>query len=115
MPFVVGGAAVTAGGLLAIALGSSTSYLVLALAAAVVYTGLNAVTTAHRALVPDVFDPEGRARDEHAGAFDARRWGRRPRGRRPADRRRLLGAVRATAVLVPLLVLPTMRRVVEPP
>ena len=52
----------TAGGLLAVALGSSTSYLVLALAAAVVYTGLNAVTTAHRALVPEVFDERGRAK-----------------------------------------------------
>jgi dolichol-phosphate mannosyltransferase len=61
MPFVIGGTVVTAGGLLAVALGSSTSYLVLALAAAVVYTGLNAVTTAHRALVPEAFDSTGRA------------------------------------------------------
>src|SRR5687768_4358320 len=35
MPFIVGGSIVTAGGLLAVALGSSTSYLVLALSAAV--------------------------------------------------------------------------------
>ncbi|HZB24111.1 MAG TPA: MFS transporter, partial [Gaiellaceae bacterium] len=62
VPFIVGGSAVTAGGLLAVALGSSTSYLVLALAATVVYTGLNAVTTAHRSLVPDVFDASGRAK-----------------------------------------------------
>ena len=39
-----------------------TSYLVLAVSAAVVYTGLNAVTTAHRALVPEVFDESGRAK-----------------------------------------------------
>ena len=62
MPFILGGAIVTAGGLVAIALGSSSSYLVLALAGAVVYTGLNAVTTAHRALVPEAFDASGRAR-----------------------------------------------------
>jgi maltose/moltooligosaccharide transporter len=116
MPFVVGGAAVTAGGLLAIALGSSTSYLVLALSAAVVYTGLNAVTTAHRALVPDVFDQEGRARATSTqelallvgGVFGLAVGG-------------LLTGVAPwapfalTAVLVPLLVLPTLRRVVEPP
>ena len=60
MPFILGGALVTAGGLVAIALGSSSSYLVLALSAAVVYVGLNAVTTAHRALIPEAFDASGR-------------------------------------------------------
>ena len=62
LPFVAGGAALAAGGLAAVALGSSTSYLVLALAAAAVYTGLNAITTAHRTLVPEIFAPSGRAR-----------------------------------------------------
>jgi membrane-associated phospholipid phosphatase len=115
MPFVVGGAAVTAGGLLAVALGSSTSYLVLALAAAVVYTGLNAVTTAHRALVPDVFDAEGRARATStqelamlAGGVIGLAVGGLLTGVAP------WAPFALTAVLVPLLVLPTMRRVVEP-
>jgi MFS family permease len=53
---------VTAGGLAAVALGFSSSYLVLALAGTVVYVGLNAVTTAHRALVPEIFPASGRAR-----------------------------------------------------
>jgi membrane-associated phospholipid phosphatase/predicted MFS family arabinose efflux permease len=115
MPFVIGGAAVTAGGLLAVALGSSTSYLVLALAAAVVYTGLNAVTTAHRALVPDVFDAEGRARATStqelamlAGGVVGLAVGGLLTGVAP------WAPFALTAVLVPLLVLPTMRRVVEP-
>ena len=61
-PFVWGGALVTAGGLAATALGASSSYLVLALTGAVVYIGLNALTTAHRALVPELFSPEARAK-----------------------------------------------------
>ncbi len=59
-PFILGGALVAGGGLAAVALGSSTSYLVLALFGAVTYVGLNAVTTAHRALVPECFDDPGR-------------------------------------------------------
>jgi membrane-associated phospholipid phosphatase/predicted MFS family arabinose efflux permease len=62
LPFVVGGALLTAGGLAATALGSGSSYLVLALTGAAVYTGLNAMTTAHRSLVPEIFEPETRAR-----------------------------------------------------
>jgi membrane-associated phospholipid phosphatase/predicted MFS family arabinose efflux permease len=62
LPFVAGGALVTAGGLAAIALGNETSYLVLAVFGAVTYTGLNAITTAHRALIADSFAPTGRAR-----------------------------------------------------
>ena len=62
LPFIVGGGLLTAGGLAATALGSGSTYLVLALTGAAVYTGLNAVTTAHRALVPEIFGPEGRAR-----------------------------------------------------
>jgi membrane-associated phospholipid phosphatase len=115
MPFIVGGSAVTAGGLLAIALGSSTSYLVLALLAAVVYTGLNAVTTAHRALIPEAFDASGRPRATSAQELAMLVGG-------------LLGLViggaltgialwapfALTAALVPLLALPTIRRVTEP-
>jgi membrane-associated phospholipid phosphatase len=62
MPFVIGGSLVTAGGLAAIALGHGTNYLLLALAGAAAYTGLNAVTTAHRALVPEIFDSSMRPR-----------------------------------------------------
>jgi MFS family permease len=63
LPFVAGGAVVTAGGLAAIALGAGTSYLLLAAFGAVAYVGLNAITTAHRALVPESFsDASGRAR-----------------------------------------------------
>lgn len=54
-PFIVGGSLLTACGLVAIALGHSTSYLVLTLAGAVAYVGVNVVTTAHRALVHDCF------------------------------------------------------------
>jgi MFS family permease len=62
MPFILGGSLITAGGLAAVAVGSGSSYLVLAASGAVVYVGLNAVTTAHRALVPDCFEPGGRPR-----------------------------------------------------
>jgi membrane-associated phospholipid phosphatase len=50
---MAGGALLAAGGLVAIGLGNGSSYLALGLAAAVVYTGLNALTTAHRALVAE--------------------------------------------------------------
>lgn len=53
--FLVGGSALTGGGLLAVALGTGTSYLVLAAAAAAVYVGLNAVTTVHRSVVAEDF------------------------------------------------------------
>jgi membrane-associated phospholipid phosphatase/MFS family permease len=53
LPFMVGGSALAAGGLVAVGLGSGTSYVALGLAAGVVYTGLNALTTAHRALIAD--------------------------------------------------------------
>ncbi|HEX8067671.1 MAG TPA: MFS transporter [Thermoleophilaceae bacterium] len=55
LPFVIGGAALTAAGLVAIALGTTTSYAYLALAAAIVYVGLNTAATAHRAIVVDSF------------------------------------------------------------
>jgi membrane-associated phospholipid phosphatase/predicted MFS family arabinose efflux permease len=60
-PFIFGGALLAAGGLVAVALGSTSSYLVLALAAATVYVGLNAANTAHRALVAERFGDDERA------------------------------------------------------
>jgi membrane-associated phospholipid phosphatase/predicted MFS family arabinose efflux permease len=65
-PFILGGAIVAAGGLIAVALGTTSSYLVLALAAATVYIGLNAASTAHRALVAERF-----AEDRWAAATGA--------------------------------------------
>jgi predicted MFS family arabinose efflux permease/membrane-associated phospholipid phosphatase len=60
-PFILGGALLAAGGLVAVALGSTSSYVVLALAAATVYVGLNAASTAHRALVAEGFGDDERA------------------------------------------------------
>ena len=58
LPFIAVGAVLTAGGLIAVGLGNGTSYIALGLAAGLVYTGLNALTTAHRAIVAeDVDDP----------------------------------------------------------
>jgi membrane-associated phospholipid phosphatase/Na+/melibiose symporter-like transporter len=62
LPFIAGGSLLTAGGLIAVALGTGSSYFALALAGGVAYVGLNAVTTAHRALIPDCFSPAERAR-----------------------------------------------------
>ena len=115
MPFVIGGTLLTAGGLAAVALGSSSSYLVLALTGAVAYTGLNAVTTAHRALVPEVFAPEGRARGTSAQELALLGGGLAGLAVGGA-----LTAVApwapfaAAAVLVPLLSLPTIMRTREP-
>jgi membrane-associated phospholipid phosphatase/MFS family permease len=53
VPFMIGGAVLATGGLVAVGLGSGSSYLALGLAATVVYVGLNALTTAHRALVAE--------------------------------------------------------------
>jgi predicted MFS family arabinose efflux permease/membrane-associated phospholipid phosphatase len=60
-PFIIGGSIVAAGGLVAVALGNASSYAVLALAAATVYIGLNAASTAHRALVAERFAADRRA------------------------------------------------------
>jgi membrane-associated phospholipid phosphatase/MFS family permease len=60
-PFILGGTIVAAGGLVAIALGTASSYFVLAIAAATVYIGLNSATTVHRALVAERFAADRRA------------------------------------------------------
>jgi MFS family permease len=65
-PFIAGGSVLAACGLTAAALGHSTSFLVLTLAGAVAYIGVNAVTTAHRALVHDSFEGEQYARGNGA-------------------------------------------------
>jgi membrane-associated phospholipid phosphatase len=62
LPFLAGGAVLTGGGLAAVAFGSGTTYLALAAAGAVVYIGLNTVTTVYRALVPTLFGPSEQAR-----------------------------------------------------
>ena len=61
LPFVLGGSLVAAGGLAAVALGHASSYFALALFAAIAYVGLNAVTTGHRALIPENFGADERA------------------------------------------------------
>ncbi len=115
LPFVLGGSVVAAGGLVAVALGASSSYLALAVFGATVYVGLNAITTAHRSLVAELFAAEGRARATSAQEIALLAGS-------------LLGLVAggllteialwapfaAAAVLVPLLALPTLARVTEP-
>ena len=75
LPFMVGGTVLGAGGLVAVGLGSGSSYVALGLAAAVVYVGLNALTTAHRALIAeDVTDdrrPAATSAQELAAALGA--------------------------------------------
>lgn len=60
-PFILGGSLVTSAGLVAIAAGAGAGYLALAAAALVAYVGLNAVTTAHRALIPETYGDADRA------------------------------------------------------
>jgi dolichol-phosphate mannosyltransferase len=60
LPFITGGAVLTAGGLVAVGLGNASSYLALGLAAALVYVGLNALTTGHRAIIADDIEDSGR-------------------------------------------------------
>jgi MFS family permease len=57
-PFIAGGSILASCGLAAAAFGHSTSFLVLTLAGALAYVGVNVVTTAHRALVHDCFASE---------------------------------------------------------
>ena len=113
-PFVWGGSLVTAGALAATALGWSSSYLVLALTGAVVYIGLNSITTAHRALIPELFTPETRAKATSAqeltmlgGGLIGLAVGGALTGIS------LWAPFLLAAVLVPLLALPTLRRVTE--
>jgi membrane-associated phospholipid phosphatase/MFS family permease len=60
LPFITGGAVLSVGGLVAVGLGNASSYIALGLAAGLVYTGLNALTTAHRAIVADDVEDSGR-------------------------------------------------------
>jgi MFS family permease/membrane-associated phospholipid phosphatase len=75
LPFIAGGAVITGGGLVAVGLGNGSSYVALALAAGLVYVGLNALTTAHRAIVAeDVEDrrrPAATSAQETAGLVGA--------------------------------------------
>ncbi len=54
-PFIAGGVVVASGGLVAVALGTTSSYFALTLSALAIYVGLNAAQTAHRALVAERF------------------------------------------------------------
>jgi MFS family permease len=115
LSFVAGGTVLTGGGLAAVAFGSSTSYAVLALFGAVVYTGLNALTTAHRALVPELFDSSSRARATSAqelgmlvGGLLGLAVGGALTGLAP------WAPFALAAILVPLLALPTILRTREP-
>ncbi len=60
VPFLIGGALLAAGGLAAIAVGTGSSYLVLALAGLATYLGLSGALTAHRATIAARFDEEAR-------------------------------------------------------
>ena len=62
MPFIVGGTVVTAGGLLAIALGFTTSYLVLALFGRRRLHGVERADDGASGTRPETFDETGRAR-----------------------------------------------------
>jgi MFS family permease len=115
LPFIAGGSLVSALGLAAIALGSSTSYLVLAVSGAVAYVGMNAVTTAHRALIPEAFAAEDRARATSAqevamlvGAVVGLGVGG------PLTSVAVWAPFVLAAVAAPLLALPTLLRTREP-
>jgi MFS family permease len=61
-PFIAWGSLLAACGMAAVALGHDTSFLVLTLAGAVAYIGVNVVSTAHRALIHDCFGAREYAR-----------------------------------------------------
>jgi DHA1 family tetracycline resistance protein-like MFS transporter len=61
-PFIAAGSVLAACGMAAVTLGHGTSYLVLTLAGAVAYVGVNVVSTAHRALIHDCFGAREYAR-----------------------------------------------------
>ncbi len=115
LPFVLGGSLLGAGGLVAVALGSSSSYLALAVFAATVYVGLNAVTTAHRALVPELFGSGERARATSAQELALLAGGLigLAAGGVLADVALWLPFATA-ALLLPLAALPTLLEVDEP-
>jgi membrane-associated phospholipid phosphatase len=114
LPFVVGGSLLGAGGLVAVAVGSSSSYLALAVFAATVYVGLNAVTTAHRALVAELFASGERARATSAQELALLVGGLLglAGGGALADVA-LWAPFAAAALLLPLTALPTLLRVEE--
>jgi MFS family permease len=115
LPFVFGGSLLGAGGLVAVALGSSSSYLALAVFAATVYVGLNAVTTAHRALVAELFSSQERARATSAQELALLAGGLLglAAGGVLADVA-LWAPFAGVALLLPLTALPTLLRVDEP-
>ena len=115
LPFVLGGSVLGAGGLIAVALGSSSSYLALAVFAATVYVGLNAVTTAHRALVAELFGSGERARATSAQELALLAGGLLglTAGGVLADLA-LWAPFAAAALLLPLAAVPTLLRVTEP-
>jgi MFS family permease len=115
LPFIVGGSLLGAGGLVAVALGSSSSYLALAVFAATVYVGLNSVTTAHRALVAELFSSGERARATSAQELALLAGGLvgLAAGGVLADVA-LWAPFAAAALLLPLTALPTLLRVEEP-
>jgi MFS family permease len=98
-PFIAAGTVLAVSGLAAAALGHGTSFLVLTLAGAVAYVGVNVVTTAHRALVHDCFAEEQYARGNGAqevaalaggawsGSWRAVSSRASPRGRRSSSQR----------------------------
>jgi membrane-associated phospholipid phosphatase/predicted MFS family arabinose efflux permease len=115
LPFVLGGSLLGAGGLVAVALGSSSTYLALAVFAATVYIGLNAVTTAHRALVAELFSSGDRARATSAQELALLAGGLLglAAGGALADVA-IWAPFAAAALVLPLAALPTLLRVEEP-
>jgi len=115
IPFVIGGALVSGGALAAVALGHGTSYLILALAGGGVYVGLNAITTAHRALIPEVFTADRRAKVTSAQELGLLAGGMIGLAVGGALTTVSVWAPFAlAAVLVPLLAVPTVLRTREP-
>ena len=115
LPFVLGGSLLGAGGLAAVALGASSTYLALAVFAATVYVGLNAITTAHRALVAELFGSGERARATSAQELALLAGGLLglAAGGLLADVA-LWAPFAAAALLLPLTALPTVLGVDEP-
>jgi membrane-associated phospholipid phosphatase/predicted MFS family arabinose efflux permease len=114
LPIVLGGTILAAGGLVAVALGSASSYLALAVFAATVYAGLNVVTTAHRALVPELFPSTERPRATSAQELALLVGGLLGLAAGGALTEVALWApFAAAAVLLPVLALPTILRIEE--